>query len=102
MSIEATFRRLPLPVALGLLAAAFAVLVFLGGLLLRGARIDLTANRLYTLSPGTTHLLAANREPIHLQLFVSDQAMRDLPVLRSYAQRVRELEIGRASGRERV
>ncbi|HTA64533.1 MAG TPA: Gldg family protein [Xanthomonadaceae bacterium] len=84
-------KRLPLSIALPLLTVVFVVLVFLSGLLLRGARLDLTANRLYTLSPGTAHILASNREPIHLQLFVSDQAMRDLPGLRAYAQRVREL-----------
>ena len=83
--------RLPVPLALALLAAAFVVAVFLAGLLLRGARIDLTANRLYTLSPGTEHILANNREPIRLQLFASDRAMRDLPALRAYVQRVREL-----------
>lgn len=86
-----TRRRLPFPIALSLLAVAFVALVFLSGLLLRGVRLDLTANRLYTLSPGTEHILANNREPIRLQFFASDQAMRDLPALRSYAQRVREL-----------
>lgn len=84
-------RRLPLPLGLALLAIAFAALVFASGALLRGARLDLTANRLYTLSPGTIHILASNREPIHLQLFISDKAMRNLPGLRAYAQRVREL-----------
>lgn len=84
-------RRLPLPIALGLLAIAFTALVFASDLLLRGARLDLTANRLYTLSPGSVHILQSNREPIHLQLFVSDKTMRNLPGLRSYAQRVREL-----------
>jgi ABC-type uncharacterized transport system involved in gliding motility auxiliary subunit len=83
--------RLPAPLALALLAIAFVALVFLSGLLLRGARLDLTANRLYTLSQGTEHILANNSEPIRLQFFVSDQAMRDQPGLRTYAQRVREL-----------
>ena len=86
-----TMRRLPAAVALPLLAVAFVALVFFSGLLLRGARVDLTANKLYTLSQGTEHILANNREPIHLQFFASDQAMRDLPALRSYEQRVREL-----------
>jgi ABC-type uncharacterized transport system involved in gliding motility auxiliary subunit len=85
------FRRLPLPIVLALLAIAFVALVFLDSLLFRGARVDLTANRLYTLSPGTEHILANNREPIRLQLFASDRAMRDLPALRTYVQRVREL-----------
>ncbi len=84
-------RRLPLWLRLCLLAVVFVGLVFASGAALRGARIDLTANRIYTLSPGSKHILAANKEPIHLQLFISAQAMRDLPNLRAYAQRVREL-----------
>jgi ABC-type uncharacterized transport system involved in gliding motility auxiliary subunit len=83
--------RLPTPFALALLAVAFVVLVFVSGLLLRGARIDLTANRLYTLSAGTEHMLASNREPIQLRLYVSDRALRDQPGLRAYTERVREL-----------
>ena len=83
--------RLPTPLALSLLAIAFVVLVFVSGLLLRGARIDLTANRLYTLSAGTEHILASNHEPIQLRLYISDQALRDQPALRAYTQRVREL-----------
>lgn len=84
-------RRLPLWFLLSMLAIVFIALVFASGALLRGARIDLTANRIYTLSPGTEHILATNKEPIRLQLFISTTAMRDLPGLRSYAQRVREL-----------
>src|SRR5450432_2801847 len=84
-------RRLPTALLLPLLAAAFVVLVFASSLLLRGAKIDLTANRLYTLSAGTEHILASNREPIQLRLYVSDQALRDQPGLRAYTQRVREL-----------
>ncbi len=83
--------RLAAPLALSLLAVAFVALVFFSGLLLRGARLDLTANKLYTLSPGTERILTNNREPIRLQFFASDQAMRELPALRAYAQRVREL-----------
>jgi len=86
-----TLRRLPPALFLPLLAVAFVALVFASGLLLRGARVDLTANRLYTLSAGTEHILAANREPIRLKLYVSDAAMRDLPTLRAYSRRVREL-----------
>ncbi len=83
--------RLSTPIVLSLLAIAFVALVFSSGLLLRGARLDLTANKLYTLSQGTEHILDSNKEPIRLQLFASDGAMRDLPALRTYARRVREL-----------
>jgi ABC-type uncharacterized transport system involved in gliding motility auxiliary subunit len=77
--------------ALVLLAVGFIALVAASGVLLRGARLDLTQNRLYTLSPGTLHILDRNRTPITLQLYLSEQAARDLPQVSTYAQRVREL-----------
>ena len=84
-------RRMSSGIALVLLALAFVALVFGSGLLLRGARLDLTQNHLYTLSPGTLHILDRNRAPITLKLYLSEQALRDLPQVRMYAQRVREL-----------
>jgi hypothetical protein len=47
--------------------------------LLKGARIDLTENRLYTLSAGTRALLSRIEEPISLTLFFSERAARDFP-----------------------
>ncbi|HEX7112127.1 MAG TPA: Gldg family protein [Mizugakiibacter sp.] len=77
--------------ALALLGVLFVALVLIGNQLLRGARIDLTADHLYTLSPGTRSILAGIDEPVRLTLFFSDHATRDLPQLRSYEQRVREM-----------
>ena len=73
-----------------LLLLVFGAAVMATNTLLGGLRIDLTANRLYTLSPGTRALLSGIAEPINLYLFFSDQATEDLPQLRSYADRVRE------------
>ena len=73
-----------------LLLLVFGAAVMATNTLLSGLRIDLTANRLYTLSPGTRALLSGIEEPINLYLFFSDQATEDLPQLRSYADRVRE------------
>lgn len=77
----------------GLAAAAllYVALVLLGGALLRGARLDLTENRLYTLSPGTQRILGRIEEPVRLYFFFSAEAAQDYPELRTYAQRVREL-----------
>ncbi|GAP67277.1 hypothetical protein MBSD_n2595 [Mizugakiibacter sediminis] len=77
--------------ALALLGVLFVALVLVGNQALRGARIDLTADHLYTLSPGTRSILAGIDEPVHLTLYFSDHATRDLPQLRSYEQRVREM-----------
>lgn len=78
---------------LGLLALAviFVVAVSLANVILRGARVDLTENKLYTLSPGTTKALGNIAEPINLYFFFSDKATTDIPYLRAYAGRVRDI-----------
>ena len=55
------------------------------------ARLDLTADKLYTLSPGTLHTLAEIDEPITLRLYYSKQLGDEVPAYGVYAQRVREL-----------
>lgn len=73
------------------LAVVLVAAVVTSQQLLTGARLDLTENRLYTLSPGTRTLLGRIDEPINLYFFFSERATRDFPALRTYAQRVREL-----------
>lgn len=82
-----SFGRLGL-VALGVL---FIVAVALANVVLRGARLDLTQNHLYTLSAGTTKVLGQIEEPINIYFFFSDKATTDVPYLRAYAARVRDL-----------
>ena len=77
--------------ALLLIAAAALVALFASDTLLRRARLDLTANGLYTIAPSTEELLANLSEPVTVDLFFSDQASRDLPHLRNYYTRIREL-----------
>lgn len=84
-------RRRAALIALPLLAVAFVGLVSLSSVALRGARLDLTQNRLYTLSDGTRHILDRNQEPIRLQLFYSEKAARNYPQFRVFSQRVQEL-----------
>ncbi len=74
-----------------LLALIFGALVMLSGNLLTGMRLDLTENKLYTLSDGTLSILEDLEEPVNLYLFFSEDASSDLPQIRSYARRVREL-----------
>ncbi len=84
-------RSLYYVVSLGLLVILFASLSVLSSRLLRGMRVDLTENHLYTLSEGTRHILEGLQEPVNLYLFFSEKASRDLPQIRSYARRVDEL-----------
>src|ERR1700733_10837867 len=58
---------------------------------LRGMRLDLTQNRLYTLSPGTQQVLGDLREPVDLYFYFShDLAAKQAPLILPYAARVRE------------
>ncbi|MGH8222449.1 MAG: Gldg family protein [Woeseiaceae bacterium] len=77
--------------SLGLLAVAFIAAVIVSNQLFKGARIDLTENRLYTLSEGTERILDNVGEPINLYFFWSDKAAEGIPSLRDYARRVREM-----------
>lgn len=86
-----THRRISTGAALLALALLFVALVVLTGSLFRGARLDLTENRLYTLTEGTQAILGKLEEPVNLSFYYSDHAARDLPQLRTYAERVREL-----------
>lgn len=65
----------------------------------RGVRIDLTENRLYTLSEGTRSIVRNLSEPVRLTLYYSASAANEAPAFRAYAQRVTELlrEIASAS-----
>ena len=76
----------------GLLSVA-VVLIVLVALLssLPGFRIDLTEDRLYSLSDGTKSLVAGLEEPLELIFFYSDSATEDAPQIRSYGTRVKEL-----------
>ena len=85
-----TQRKLSLA-SLLLLALAFIAAVIVSNQLFRGWRIDLTENNLYTLSEGTQRILEKIEEPINLYFYFSDEATENLPGIRAYANRVREL-----------
>jgi ABC-type uncharacterized transport system involved in gliding motility auxiliary subunit len=53
-------------------------------------RIDLTEQRLYTLSDGTRSVLAGIEEPITLRFYYSQRLGREIPVYAGFATRVRE------------
>ncbi|MDH4107177.1 MAG: Gldg family protein [Gammaproteobacteria bacterium] len=77
--------------SLALLAVAFVAAVMLSNQLFSGWKLDLTEDRLYTLSDGTKRILGKIEEPINLYFYYSDQATAGIPSLRSYAERVREM-----------
>lgn len=65
----------------------------------KSARVDLTEDKLYTLSEGSLNILSSLQQPITLRFYYSEQVAQALPSLKAYAQRVQELlmEYQRAS-----
>ncbi len=74
-----------------LIAVITIIALFLSQWLLQGARLDLTEDKHYTLSQGTRNIVTSLKQPVILEFYFSNQSTRDMPLLRHYAQRVREL-----------
>jgi ABC-type uncharacterized transport system involved in gliding motility auxiliary subunit len=83
------------------LAVLFLGVVMLSNIGLRGMRVDLTQNKLYTLSQGTQQVLSDLKEPINLYFYFSrEAAAKQAPLVMPYATRVREFleELAARSG----
>jgi ABC-type uncharacterized transport system involved in gliding motility auxiliary subunit len=63
----------------------------LSGVLFKSARLDLTDNKLYTLSQGTRNILKSFDEPITLRFYFSEKLANGVPALSAYGKRVREM-----------
>ncbi|MGE3302424.1 MAG: GldG family protein [Hyphomonadaceae bacterium] len=83
-------RRFALFVA-AILVSVFLAANALANVVLRGLRIDLTADHLYSLSPSTREILGGLAEPVDLTLYYSREAGARYPTVRAYASRVREM-----------
>lgn len=84
-------RRARLYLGLVSLVLVFVPLIVASSRWLHASRIDLTTDHLYTLTPGTLQIVGNLKRPLRLTLYFSEHATRDLPQLRSYEQRVREM-----------
>src|SRR2546426_4194302 len=73
------------------LALLFIGLTVLCNYALRGWRLDLTENHLYTTAPGTDHILKSIKEPINLYFYFSEKTAGQLPRLQTYGVRGREI-----------
>lgn len=72
--------KIRLLAALALLAVIVACAVLLGAKALSGARgADLTADRLYSLSAGSRHILAGLNRPVTLRLYYSREVAKEGP-----------------------
>src|SRR5574337_133509 len=98
-------RRAALYAGLATLVLVLVPLIVASSRWLHASRIDLTTDKLYTLTPGTLHIVGTLQRPLRLTLYFSEHATRDLPQLRSYEQRVREMlqeMVARSHGRIRL
>jgi len=78
-------------VALVLLALLFVAVNVLASFTLTSQRVDLTADRLYSLSPATQRVLDAIEEPVTLRLFYSKRLGTQVPAYGIYAERVQDV-----------
>lgn len=77
--------------ALGLALILFLAVNVLAGAVLRTLRVDLTEDRVHTLSQGTISALSKIDEPIRLRLYFSAKAATRLAQIRVYGQHVKDL-----------
>ncbi|RED45103.1 GldG family protein [Aestuariispira insulae] len=87
-------------VLLAILAVIAFVAVNAGFSNLAGWRLDLTENRLFTLSDGSKNILTQLDQPVELTFYYSSNLGREVPAYGSYADRVRDMlsEFSAASG----
>ncbi|MDX2419291.1 MAG: Gldg family protein [Xanthomonadales bacterium] len=69
-----------------LLPILFVTLTIMSTVFLKGMRVDLTENGLYTLNEGTRNILRNMDEPVNLYLYFSEEVSRELPQFRSYSR----------------
>ena len=69
----------------------FIAVVILANTALTSFRIDLTENKLFTLSQGTINIIKNLEEPVQLDFYFSQKAMSDFPSLANYGVRVRDM-----------
>lgn len=84
-------RRTAAALTIALLVVLFLAVNLIANTGLRHARLDLTENKLFTLSDGTLNIIRGLEEPVRLQLFYSEKTGADYPSIRTYAGRVRDL-----------
>ena len=82
-------RRTAIALVLGVLL--FLSVNLVANTVLTGARLDLTQDRLYTVSDGTRAVLSAIDEPIRLRFYFSEAVATPYPAIFAYGRRVQDL-----------
>lgn len=84
-------RRNATLAGLVVLVVLFFAVNILANAMLRGARLDLTEEQLYTLSQGSRNIARNVEEPIRLRLYYAERAASGYPLFQAYGKRVREV-----------
>lgn len=74
-----------------ILITLFVVALLLNNAFLKSYRVDLTENKVYSISQGTLSLIEDIQQPIELTLYFSEQATKGMTTLRNYADQVESL-----------
>ncbi len=86
-------RRILTGTILAIAAALFLTINILSGAVFKALRLDLTQDRLYTLSAGSKEIIHDLSEPIILRLYFSKSLANINPYLLSFAARIQDLLI---------
>ncbi|EWH09637.1 ABC transporter [Catenovulum agarivorans DS-2] len=84
-------KKMSLSVGLTAILVLFVAVTLLNNSYLNPYRLDLTENKVYSLSQGSKNILDKIDEPVHLYFFFSDKTSEGLTQIRSYAERVKNL-----------
>ena len=79
------------PLGLVIITAGLVLSVAMISFMPSSLRIDLTEDRLYSLSDGTRNIVSNLDQQLEVMFFYSDSATEDIPQIRSFATRVQEL-----------
>jgi len=84
-------RKMNAIVALVVIAVIVLAVNLIGSLLLNRVKLDITEEKLYTLSEGSRNTLKGIDAPVTARFFYSRTALAGVPFLRDYANRIEEL-----------
>ena len=84
-------RRINAFMQVAFAAIIFLAVNFLGNAWLGPIRVDLTEDGLYTISPGTSAILADLEQPVTLKFYFSESEAGTNPPLFRYGRRVQDL-----------
>lgn len=87
-------------IVIGVIALVLFIGINLGVTRYSGLRLDLTEDRLYTLSEGTENILEGLENPVHLTFYYSQKLGQEVPSYGLFAARIRDMlrEFQSASG----